>query len=125
MLSPKSSYFQASFLVSEHLFLALEYRNPESQALTIYVWNVFSPLWNIFGSSSDAIVTLMTVDRYITLVSMIKKPNRNSIPKENRTFNPQIMIPTMVMVCALFHIPYCFQFKVVPCNGFGKNNCFD
>ncbi|TRY79660.1 hypothetical protein TCAL_02006 [Tigriopus californicus] len=109
---------QASFLVSEHLFLALEYRNPESQALTIYVWNVFSPLWNIFGSSSDAIITLMTIDRYFTLVGMIKKPCRSLKPMNNRSLKPKILVPMAVIVCALFHFPYCFQFKVVPCNGF-------
>ena len=35
-----------------------------SRVAAIYVWVVFSPLWNLFSAASDLVIVLMTVDRY-------------------------------------------------------------
>ncbi len=83
-----------------------------TQSMGIYVWNYMSALWNGFAASSDAIVAVMTVTRYQILNDIEKSAGLNG----DGTLKTGWIIGVAITFSLAMHIPYLFQFYIVPCS---------
>jgi hypothetical protein len=94
-------------------------KNLPTQSLGIYVWNYMSALWNGFASSSDFIVVVMTIVRF----KILNKVDQCGSIIAGSDTKPHWLIVLAIISSLLMHIPYLFQFYIVPCSeGFNNGN---